>query len=390
MKIIDHYVGIPICLFSDLLNKIFFFYPTRKYSAPRKILVIKLFGMGSIMLASPMLRALKQKYPDATIAFLTFSGNRDIIERLGQVDRIYTLRTERLVDFSADVLRHLYAIRREKFDVTIDMEFFAKFSTIMTFFSGSPMRIGYFLRQIWRGDLLTHQIYYNHFKHVTEIFAALAAPLDVTVEDYTLQRPAVTPQEDKAAADILAQHRIGDGELVIIFNVNASELSFERRWPKENFQTLARALLKDLRAKCIFIGGGSDAPYVYEVIAGLPHDGRIVNLSGRTGLGELIGIIGHCGLFISNDSGPLHLAEALGVPTVSFFGPEIPTLYGPQNEKARVFYAAAYCSPCLNVYNAKTAPCAGNNICMQRITPDSVLATIRSHFNSLWEKYGDV
>ncbi len=388
MKKIDHYVGIPVCLFFDLLKKIFFFLPSRRFGTPRKILIMKFFGMGSIVLSSPMLRALKRKHPQAKIAFLTFSKNRSIVERLGLADHVYILRTDSLFRFCIDVLKTVLAMRREHYDVTIDMEFFAKFSTIMTHLSGSPVRIGYFLRQIWRGDLLTHQVYYNHFKHITEIFAALVAPLDVPVDDHSLERPAVSPVEDVKAAELLAQYGIRSDELIIVFNVNASELSMERRWPTQNFRILAEALLSKLQVKILFIGGDGDAPYVNSITDGLRRfNGRAINICGKTGLGELIALISRCGLFVSNDSGPLHLAVACDIPTVSFFGPETPTLYGPKNNDALVFYDGVYCSPCLNVYNAKTSPCAGKNICMQGITPERVLAAMHDRFHDLWEKY---
>jgi ADP-heptose:LPS heptosyltransferase len=79
---------------------------------------------------------------------------------------------------------------------------------------------------------------------------------------------------------------------------------------------------------------------------------------------------------ISNDSGPLHIAAALGIPTVSFFGPESPLLYGPRGNGHTVFYAGIYCSPCLNVYNAKQAMCSGDNTCMQAITPEQVISAL--------------
>jgi ADP-heptose:LPS heptosyltransferase len=87
----------------------------------------------------------------------------------------------------------------------------------------------------------------------------------------------------------------------------------------------------------------------------------------------MIALLSICDACISNDSGPLHIAAALGIRTVSFFGPESPLLYGPRGEGHTVFYAGIYCSPCLNVYNAKKAMCNGNNICMQEITPEQVI-----------------
>ena len=125
-------------------------------------------------------------------------------------------------------------------------------------------------------------------------------------------------------------------------------------------------------------------------MAGLGRTTQVVNLAGRTSLGELIGVFKRLALFVTNDSGPLHIAAALGVPTVSFFGPETPVLYGPKGRDSLIFYKGIYCSPCLSVFNAKTAPCKGQNICMQSICSDEVLEAIHKRFHAIWENHGNV
>jgi ADP-heptose:LPS heptosyltransferase len=349
---------------------------------------MKYLGMGSILLASPMLRAIRKTYPTVKIGFLTFACNVEMVHRLGLVDNVYTLRTDNLIQFVADLAKCLRKIRRERFQATIDMEFFSKFSTIVTYLSGSPIRIGYFLRQLWRGDLLTHQVYYNHYKHITEVFGALAAPLGVEVKDFTVQQPTIYPTDEEAVEGLLRAAEIRSEELLIGVNVNAGDLSTERRWPKEEFQDLLNRVVAELKARLVFIGNASEAAYVREVLSGISHNGCMVNLAGRTSLGELLAILRRCALFITNDGGPLHLAASCGIPTVSFFGPETPQLYGPCGNNALVFHANLYCSPCLNVFNVKTAPCAGINSCMRNIRADAVLASIRKTHRHLWEKYG--
>jgi lipopolysaccharide heptosyltransferase II len=386
MKALDHFVGIPLCLLLDgyqILRQAC----CRDQPRPlRRILVMKFFGIGSILLSSPMLRAIKERHPEVRIGFLTFAGNQGMVERLGLTDTLYTLRTDSLPHFALDLLRALRLIRRERYDATIDMEFFSKFSTIVTYLAKSPVRIGYFLRQMWRGHLLTEAVYYNHYKHITEVFGALAAPLGVTIEDYRLQTPQITPDEESAAEALLARAGVKPQDTVIAFNVNASDLSLERRWSKENFLSLARGLLTDPLVRLIFIGSPAEAPYVAATVAQLPGDGRVIDLAGKTRLAELLGVLKRCQLLITNDSGPLHLACALGVATVSFFGPETPMLYGPRTEGDLVFYEGIYCSPCLNVFNVKTAPCHGHNVCMQGISPATALHAIRAHFTHLRER----
>lgn len=389
MKQLDHYAGIPICLLLEVFHRLpSLSSPRGKNNPPRKILLMKFFGMGSILLSSPMLRGLRERYPDAEIGFLTFASNRSIVERLHLVDHIYSLNTGSLTTFVLDVVRQLWRIRKEGYDVTIDLEFFSKFSTIVTYLSGSQVRIGFFLRQLWRGDLLTEQIYYNQYRHITKVIGALVAPLDVNITDYGIQRPAFSDSELARAMELLSSCGVGPDDLVIGFNVNVSDLSLERRWPKESFQQLATLILGELKAKLLFIGGGGEAGYVKEVLAPFSGNDRVIDLSARTTLGELMGVMTRCALLVTNDSGPLHLADALKVPTVSFFGPETPVLYGPRGDNALVFHEELYCSPCLNVFNVKTAPCSGNNVCLQTISVDDVFAGIRSRFPWLWERYG--
>lgn len=387
MKAIDRYVGGPLCLLLDFCQRLrspFLRHETRPL---RRILLMKFFGLGSILLATPMLRAIRLRHPEASIGFLTFAGNREMVERLGLADVIYTLRTDTPMNFAGDLFHTLGELRRNSYDVAIDMEFFSKFSTIVTYLSGSPMRIGYFLRQMWRGNLLTEQVYYNHYKHITEVFAALATPLDVSVSDYSLEPPAVTAEDRRRAGELLAREGIGADELLIAFNVNVSDLSYERRWSQDEFLELAGGLLSELKVRLLFIGAPSEAAYVAETVNRLGNRDRVVNLAGKTTLGELLCVMERCRMLVTNDSGPLHLAASLGVATASLFGPETPMLYGPKGGDALVFYEGLYCSPCLNVFNVKTAPCNGENVCMRRIEAKKVLESMREHFSDLWERY---
>lgn len=383
MKAIDRYAGIPICLLLDIYSRVRALFVITPPRQPAKILLMKYFGMGSILLATPMLRALRQKYPEIKIGFLTLASNCDLVERLGLVDSVYLLRTDSAVHFAADAFRQLRAIRREKYDVTIDLEFFAKFSTIMAFLAGSPVRIGYFLRQMWRGSLLTHQVYYNQNRHITEVFAALLEPLQAEVSAPTMSVPLISEADERAAFLLLENSGIAGDPPFIVLNVNVSDLSRERCWPLHFFLELTRGLLKRTDARLVFIGAEGDKAQVAQVLGGLDDHKNITNLAGKTSLGELMAIIRRSRLFIGNDSGPLHLAAVLGIPTASFFGPETPTLYGPQGQNHLVFYENIYCSPCLNVFNAKTAPCAGNNVCMQSIEPAPALEMILERFSAI-------
>ena len=131
MKAIDKWLGIPICILLTLFNKIWIFPKFRKRKDKvKKILVMKYFGIGSILLATPAFRALRKSFPDANITFLTFSSNEEICNILKIADDYIYLSTKDFSAFFFRTLRALWKIRKEQFDISVDMEFFSKFSTM--------------------------------------------------------------------------------------------------------------------------------------------------------------------------------------------------------------------------------------------------------------------
>ncbi len=92
-------------------------------------------------------------------------------------------------------------------------------------------------------------------------------------------------------------------------------------------------------------------------------------------------------LLITNDGGPGHFASMTPIPSIIFYGPETPTLYGPLDEKAVNFYASLSCSPCLTAYNHRNSPCDGENVCLKSIDPRQVLATADEILKSQKEEY---
>jgi len=177
---------------------------------------------------------------------------------------------------------------------------------------------------------------------------------------------------------LICDYKIGKTKIVIV-NVNVGEMCLERRWPKDYFVSLLNSLLKYPDFSFIFIGTDEDYNYVQSIIDLLDKKEKIVNLAGKASLGQLLTLFQAADLFITSDSGPLHLAALTKIKTISFFGPETPVLYGPKNPNHVVFYKGPYCSPCLNVYNVKTAMYGnkrcfeGNNKCMYSITVEEVL-----------------
>jgi ADP-heptose:LPS heptosyltransferase len=384
MRAIDSWAGIPICLFlhvvcsiSGILKRPFSIFPYRKKREIRKILVMKYLGMGSIILSLPMLRALRAKFPQASITFVTFEKNREICELLNIGDMIFTIRTASFWLFLNDLFLTLWKIRREKFDISIDMEFFSKFSLIVSYLSGAHVRVGYFIREIWRmGNLLTVKVYYNPYRHMTEVFLALARAIGADTDDMGLIEIKI-PQERKKELDLILKSKGFTNRFpLIVMNVNAGELSLERRWPSENFLILSNRLLREYPIEIVFIGEEVDRNYIRGVIAQIEKRERVIDLSGSLSIGHLLALFERSILFITNDSGPMHLSSLSSIPTIALFGPESPLLYSPLGKDKTIFYKGLYCSPCLSVYNSKQTDCK-DNICMRSISAEEVYEVAR-------------
>jgi ADP-heptose:LPS heptosyltransferase len=381
MRIIDHCAGNPICCFLSVyenIRRVFIKDKECKKESIKEILVMKYFGIGSIFLSTPMFRALRMTFPKAKITFLTFYNNFQICERLQFADRYIFLKKDNLGVFVRDLIKVLFEFRRHKFDIAIDMEFFSKFSTIVTYLSSARIRVGFYVRNEPRTILYTNPIYYNYYKHISEIFLALAQDIGADTEDTKLYKIKIYDSEKDFISQIMQEYKLQNTKIIIV-NVNVGELCLERRWPKAHFISLVNSLAEYPGLSFVFIGTEDDYNYVQTIIDSLDKKVRIINLAGKTNLGQLIILFEFSKLFITSDSGPLHLAALTQIKTISFFGPETPVVYGPIGNNHTVFYKGLYCSPCLNVYNVKTAMYGnkrcleGSNRCMHLIGVEEVL-----------------
>ena len=192
MKKIDQWAGGFGCFALDVVDLATGW--LRRRQVPRErvraVLVTKYFGMGSIILAAPMVARLRGLFPQARLVFLTFRENRELAERLGLFDEILTIDAQRLGGLVHDTLAALLRLWRLGADVVCDLEFFTRYSTLVAYLSGARTRVGYFSRIAWRGHLLTHPVYYNGTKHITRVFLAQAEALGASVDELA---PIVLP-----------------------------------------------------------------------------------------------------------------------------------------------------------------------------------------------------
>ncbi len=373
MRLLDAYAGRPICRALTLLRRIL---PGRRPDPePARILLVKFWGMGSLVCATPLAAALRERHPRAEIDLLTFDFQRQTAEFLGFADRVITLSPASLGGFLASTLRVIGTIRRRRYSAVIDLEFFSKFTAILAYFSGAPMRIGFQFRPIDRGDLFTHPVPFNDRLHVIRIFRSLGRPLDVP--DAAAAYPRVAPDEATTERARTQLGAAGERAAYVVLNPNVSEQSAHlRRWAPERYAEVARALAAE-GTGVVLVGGPSDRAWVGAIAARIGETPGVVDLAGRLTIAELAAVLRGAAAVVTSDTGPMHLAVAVGAPVVAFFGTETPQLFGPIGPEHAVVRRDLACSPCLTVYNEKIYRCPYGNACMQEIGVPEVLEAVR-------------
>jgi heptosyltransferase III len=346
----------------------------------KRVLVVKFWGIGSLQLLTPAIASLRARHAGAELVFLTLSRNRGTAEALGVFDRVLTVEVASsswLREFRS-IARLLVQLRRERFDEVYDFEFFTRFSALISLATGAPRTHGFEAPNVWRGGFHTDVAPFNRYWHVARNFRVLAGGengRNVTAQDLSPHRYTAA---DAERVDALLEARgIAREDGVAVLNPNAGELSLERRWPRESFAVLASRLTHEEGVAVAFIGSSAEREYTEHARSAVGSE-RAINLAGELTTGELVALLARASVVVTNDSGPMHLAAAIGAPTLGLFGPETPVMYGPIGLRARALYRPPPCSPCINVHDNKLSSCIfGYPQCLVSISVDEVLAHAR-------------
>ena len=276
------------------------------------------------------------------------------------------------------------------------MEFFTRFSALLTFLSGARSRVGFhtfFGEGPYRGDLMTHRLLYNSHLHTSQIFEAMVEaltrdPAQLPTSDFTPAREqdyptfGVRPNELTNLEEFLEQEypQLGSASLILL-NPNASDLLPLRRWPAERYVDLARRLLERFPGLFIAFTGAPSEAAAITALADKVGSSRVLALAGKTTLRQLLVLYARSEILVTNDSGPAHFASMTPIHVVTLFGPETPALFAARSPNASVLWAGIACSPCVNAYNNRQSVCR-NNLCMQAITVEQVLEQVAAVYEA--------
>ncbi|HEX4706934.1 MAG TPA: glycosyltransferase family 9 protein [Candidatus Udaeobacter sp.] len=395
----DRWVGVPLCAILTLLRRILGCARRPRPHQVRRILFVKFAEQGSTVLAYPAIRRAIDMVGRENVYFVVFEDNRFILDAMDVIpeENVITIATRSLFGFTLSTLRSVHRVRKIRVDAVIDMEFLTRFSAMLTFATGAKSRVGFhtfFGDGPYRGDLMTHRLFYNPHLHTSQMFEAMVEALrrdpavlptfDFTPsENQPLASFRPSPSEVAEINAFLEREnpRIGSAPLILL-NPNASDLLPLRRWPPVRYVQLAQRLLEHYPELFIgFTGAPSEAVPNNQIADEVGSD-RVIRLAGKTTLRQVLVLYTRSAILVTNDSGPAHFASMTPIHVVTLFGPETPALFAARSPNAIALWAGIACSPCVNAYNNRQSVCR-NNLCMQAITVDDVFKEVTGIYDSL-------
>ena len=333
----------------------------------KNILLVRIDRIGDVILSLPMLPLLRRHFPNATISVLMRQYTRELVGHHSCVDEVLIYEHENKI---SSLLAILKKIRERRFDVAIIP--YPRFRpALLAFFAGIRLRIGSGYR--WYSFLFNRRVF-EHRKdarrHEVEYNLNLLRPLGIDVYGEPEFEFSISPSACDAVDSLLADNSISPEEKFIILHPGSGGSA--RDWSAENFSKLANELPPRLGVKVIVTGGKGEEPLVQKIIGGITT--KPFAVVGKLSLMELGALIRRAKVFVSNSTGPMHIAATVGTPVVAFFPPIVqcsPVRWGPYTQKKKVFLADnKRCVLC------KGLPCR-SNVCMDQITVDEVFFAIK-------------
>jgi ADP-heptose:LPS heptosyltransferase len=354
----------PFTLFYRIFPK-----RAKKEIVPHNILISKLCCFGDSLLALISIRALKEKYPKASITVLASQRNAAIFKRTVYIDYVIMLPISGIKGIGEilrifDLFPCLLKLIQAKYNVFLDYDLYYRFTTLLGIFCGWDFSAGF--------ETFTGRTRFYHYGAVRprdekewRCFFNILKPLHVlpeTCEEKLTFRlvPLEIEKAKQVAPDMPGRINIGI--------VPGASLNWpEKRWPLKSMAELLDKLNTAIKAR-FFLFGIKEELILTEEMLKLYGRNNIVNLVGKTNFPEIAAVVGQMDLFISNDTGPMHLAALLGVPTVGIFGPTNEKKWSPPG----VFKAVLSDCPCRPCYYLSSMPDCKDFICLGTLSSDTV------------------
>jgi ADP-heptose:LPS heptosyltransferase len=333
-------------------------------SGVRRVLLLNATALGDLLFSTPTFRALKETYPHWQLDALVHPRYQDLAAPNPNLSRLwlYPGRGARLFTLMRQV-------RQQQYDLVIILHGNDPEATLIARAAGTPFVIGSSQSPL----AFAYSATVSHpdpFEHAIERRLAYARLLGADTRDRRMDLPVPTPELQEGRDILVQQFDCLPGLLVALHPTGSAPYKW---WPLERYAELGKFIQDRYQAPIIIISGSRDRPAAEQLAAHLP--GPTLVTGGRYPLLTVAGLLSHCRLLVANDSGPLHMALALGVPTIALLGADHPARIGPyQVNTATYLYAKEGACPepdCL------TRRCP-DNLCLQAITTEEVITTLQT------------
>ncbi len=351
----------------------------------KKFLIINPFGIGDVLFTTPVVKAIRDNYPDAYIAYWCNQRVEPLLAVNPDINKTFALSRGDLKKIYSKspftgifrFLSLLYGIKKAGIDISLDFSAEDRYSLISKLL-GIGRRVGFDYKK--RGRYLTDKINTQAYgsRHVVEYYLGLLKPLNIIPKRHNLALN-VNPASDQKANDTLTRYGVSDSDILVGIAPGAGESwgkdASLKHWPPMRFAQLADSIINEFGVKVLILGDESERPIADIVVSAMKN--RAIDLAGKTSLEELIAIIGKLRVLVANDGGPLHMAVAEGINTVSIFGPVDEKVYGPypHDENHLVVKKDLPCRPCYRDF--KMPQCDRDKECLKSISTDEVLTCVR-------------
>lgn len=328
----------------------------------KRILVINVNWIGDVLLTTPTMRAIRERFPNAYISCLVVDWCKDILADNPHIDGLISYEKKGKHRSVLGKISLLRQIRKKHFD-TVFVLHRSRTRALLAYLSGAKYRIGYNTKK--RGCLLTAKIEPSRKKlHKLDYFLGILEPLSLDINKLDKELVlSVNTEDERFIFELLKTYNIDKKDFLVGLNPGANWSP--KCWTVSGFAELADKLINKYNAKIVITGNKKDRILAKEIANKMQNEPLI--MAGKTTLCQLAALIKRCNLFISADSGPMHMAAAIKTPLIALFGPTSSQETGPIGSgRYKIIQKKVDCQPC------KVIKCK-NNLCMKSITPADVL-----------------
>ena len=338
------------------------------HDPPASLLVRATNWLGDAVMTTPAIAGLRDAFPDARIVLLAKPPVAELFGHHPDVDEVIVYERPGRHEGASGRLRLGGELRRRRFDGALLLQN-AFDAALIAFLGRIPERAGY--PTDGRRILLTLPVPLTRDileRHEVEYYLCLLDGLGIPRPVPAALKLAVTEEEREAMATRLASLGIERGAPIVAINPGATYGS-AKRWYPDRFAAVADALSEEWGAAVVVVGSTAEATLAGEIDAASRRG--VVNLGGKTTVREMMALLSLSSFLVTNDSGPMHIGAALGVPLVAIFGPTDWRRTSPWTDRARIVRVEVDCSPC------RRRTCDRGHECMLGVTPEMVVDAAR-------------